>query len=261
MAIDHLSSSQLRLYLQCPLKYRFQYIDLLPRVFRSSALVFGSALHSAISWYHKSHLAGVKVSAEKLWQIFDSDFFSQTVESDIRYREGDDEMKHQVMGREMLSLYLTEAKPQEAKGSEVHFTVPLVSPEDGKALGVNLEGIFDLVERDDTVVEFKTSAQMLNPFDVQSLLQLTAYGYAFMRLYGHPPRAFKVVNFVKNKKPKIEVLETTREKPDYDVFLSIAWQILRSIQQGIFYPRTGFWCKECEYRAVCPVWHESEYAV
>ena len=59
--MDHLSSSQLNLYLQCSLKYKFQYVDGLPRPCKASGLAFGSALHSALAWFHKELAAGVSV--------------------------------------------------------------------------------------------------------------------------------------------------------------------------------------------------------
>lgn len=258
--IDHLSSSQIKLYLQCPQKYRFQYIDLIPKTFRSSALAFGSAFHSALSWFHKSRLSNGEATLEKLCKVFEADLFSQQVEADVRFKEGDDDMKLAVMGREMLSLYFKQPIPK-IKGSEVPFVVPLTNPVTGREVGINLEGFFDLVEADDTIVEFKTSATVMSAFDIHTMLQLSAYGYAFITLYRKQPRAFKVLNFIKNKKPRLEVTETRRTKEDYEVFVSLAEQTLRAIQNGLFYPRTGFWCKECEYQALCPVWKSKGTAV
>ena len=108
-------------------------------------------------------------------------------------------MKLTIIGKEMLALYFREPY-KKLKGSEVPFTIPLVNPSTGEDLGVNLEGFFDLVEADDTIVEFKTSAQVLSAMDISSHLQLTAYGYAFQILHGKPPRGFKLINFIKNKK-------------------------------------------------------------
>ncbi len=253
---DHLSASQLRLYLQCPEKYRFQYIDLIPKTFRASALAFGSALHSALSWFHKAELAGAKVSEEQLAKIFEADWYSQKADEDIHFKDSDDDMNLIVMGREMLSLYLRQPQRLQVKGSEIPFVIPLVSPSEGWELGVNLEGYFDIIERDDTIVEFKTSAAVMTSFDIQSMMQLTAYGYAFKRLYGRPAKGFKVVNFIKNKKPRIEVTETRRNDEDYEVFFHLVEQVLKAITQGIFYPRSGFWCKECEYAHICPLWQK-----
>jgi putative RecB family exonuclease len=252
--LDHLSASQLKLYLQCPKKYQFQYIDLIPRAFRPSALAFGSALHSTLSWFHKAEMQGAKVPQEKLVKVFEIDWYSQKADELIRYKETDDEMKLMVIGREMLSLYLRYQKRPQAKGSEIPFVVPLVNPLDGRELGINLEGFFDLVEADDTLVEFKTSSTVMSSFDIQSMLQLTGYGFAYRSLYGRSPKRFRVINFIKNKKPRIEETVTHRNEEDYQVFFNIAEQVLKGITTGIFYPRAGFWCKDCEYAKLCPLW-------
>ena len=57
--MDHLSSSQINLYLLCSLKYKFIYLDKLPKPFKSSGLMFGSAMHSALSWVHKEKINGI----------------------------------------------------------------------------------------------------------------------------------------------------------------------------------------------------------
>ncbi len=251
--IDHLSASQIKLYLQCPQKYRFQYIDLLPRPFRPSALAFGSALHSALSWLHKSRMNGAAASLQELCKIFEADWYSQRVEVDTRFKDGDDPMRLEVMGREMLSLYFSRPHPK-IKGSEVPFSVSLKRLDNGQSLGVSLDGFFDLVEEGDVIVEYKTSAAVMSPFDIHTMLQLSAYGFAYLSLYGRAPKLFRVINFIKQKKPRLEVTETRREQTDYELFVSMAEQILRAIRDGQFYPRAGFWCKECEYQNSCPLW-------
>lgn len=251
--IDHLSSSQIKLYLQCGLKYRFQYVDLLPRTFRSSALAFGSALHSTLAWFHKQRMKGSQVTLDQLYKLFDTDWYSQTVETDVRYKDGEEEMKLVILGKEFLGYYF-QGEHRPLKGAEVPFTVPLVHPSNGKSLGINLEGFFDLVEADDTIVEFKTSAHMMNASEVNAHLQLSAYGYAFQRLYGRPPSRFRVVNFVKNKKPRVESIETARSKADYEAFFFLTERVLKGIQQGVFFPNPGFFCKDCEYADLCPMW-------
>ncbi|ABK17713.1 hypothetical protein Sfum_2030 [Syntrophobacter fumaroxidans MPOB] len=103
--MDHLSSSQMNLYFQCSLKYKLQYVDGLPKLFKASGLVFGSAVHFAISWFHKNQMAGRQVTLEKLHSIFTADWYGQKVESEIRYREGETEASQILLGKEILSLY------------------------------------------------------------------------------------------------------------------------------------------------------------
>jgi putative RecB family exonuclease len=153
----------------------------------------------------------------------------------------------------MLGLYLHRPY-KEVKGTEVPFVVPIINPQDGYRLGIDLEGVIDLVEENDTITEFKTSAQMIYPKEADNYLQLTIYSYAFEALTQRPPKLLKVVNFVKTKKPKMITLETKRSKADYQRFFFLASQVLKGIQQRIFFPRSGFWCKDCEYGGICKDW-------
>ena len=255
--MDHLSASQINLYLLCSLKYRFQYVDELPKPFRPSALAFGSAFHSALSWLHKQQTAGRDgVTLDRLWRIFEADWYAQRLDTEILYKPNETEVALAGLGREFLRLHF--ARPGvNIKGSEIHFTVPLRDPEDGRTLSVNLEGFIDLVEADDTIVEFKTSAQTMNARDAHTHLQLTAYSYAYEMLYHRPAKALKIVDFVKSRRPKMVVLETTRTANDHQRFFCLAGQVLNAIQSRIFFPRTGYWCGDCEYAQPCKAWKGS----
>ena len=257
--MDHLSSSQINLYLLCGLKYRFQYIDQYPKPFRSSALSFGSALHSALQWLNEERMRGKQVSLDMLYSIFDADWYSQKVGQAVRFKDGEQDMVLGNIGREFLTMYMQEeAKP--VKGCEIPFTVPLYDPMSNKDIGIPLTGFFDTIETDDSIVEYKTSASTLGSDDLDSRPQLTAYSYAFEILYHKPPTRIKVVNFVKAKKPKMTVTETRRSKEDYRGFLYLAYEVFKGIRGGHFIPHTGYWCKECEYLNLCPLWQKKRTA-
>lgn len=255
--MDHLSSSQITLYLQCGLKYKYQYLDHLPKPFKPAALAFGSALHSALEWLHKERMKGKAAPIETLHRIFDADWHFQKSEAAIRFKDDEQEMGLAVLGKEMLSLYLREPL-KKLQGCEIPFTIPLADPDTGEDLKMDFEGYLDLVEADGTIVEFKTSAVPLSASDIGSRLQFTAYSYAYELLHRKPPRGIKIVNFIKSKKPRIAVMETKRTQADYAGFLFVAKEVLKGIASGVFFPRPGFWCKECEYAAVCPLWQRNQ---
>jgi putative RecB family exonuclease len=258
--MDHLSSSQINVYLLCGLKYRFQYIDKLPRPFKSSALAFGSAFHSTLSWIHDKKIGGQNISIETMYHIFDSDWYVQNLETEIKYKDNEQELSLQLLGKEMLTMYLKQPL-KELKGSEVHFLVPLVNPSTKEELEIHLEGYFDLIEADDTVVEFKTTATSMNQEDTDSHIQLSAYGYAFRFLFQKPARVLRIVNFVKKKKPAIITLETQRNEKHYEAFFYLAKEVYKGIRSEIFIPHTGYWCKDCEYANLCPLMkHKIEQA-
>ncbi len=250
---EYLSSSQINLYLLCSLKYKFNYIDKLPKPFRPSALAFGSAIHSAISWLHKEQMSGNSITLEKLHKIFSADWYVQKSDLEVRFKYGEVEGNLLVMAKEILGLYF-QNPIKEVKGSEVPFSVPLIDPASGKELGINLDGFIDLIEADDTIVEFKTSAQTMYPGDVHQHLQLTAYSYAYEMLNHKPPKKLKIIDFVKNKKPKMLTFETKRDKADHQRFIRIASRVLDGIKHEVFIPKQTFMCKDCEYEGPCKGW-------
>jgi hypothetical protein len=251
--MSHLSNSQINLYSQCSLKYKFQYVDGIPKSFKPSGLALGSAVHSALSWLNKERMNGNSITLERFYRIFDADWYSLKAENEIRYKAGEGEMKLTVLAKELLGLYFEE--PYKAvKGTEIPFVVPIINPQTGQRLPIELEGIIDLIEEDDTITEFKTSAQMMDQKEVEGHLQLTVYSYAYEMLAHRPPKLLRVVDFVKTKKPKMITLETKRCKADYQRFYFLAGQVLKGVQNRVFFPRTGFWCKDCEYGEYCRDW-------
>lgn len=250
--MDHLSCSQMNLYSQCPLKYKFQYIDKLPKPFKPSGLAFGGSMHAAVAWLHKQRMNGNDVSIDKLYRIFDADWYAQKIDTDIHYKNGETDTRLAIMAKEMLSLYFVRPH-RKVQGAEVPFTVPLVNTDTGERLDVNLEGYIDLIE-EGTVTEFKTSNQTMNQGSLDNHLQLTAYSYAYEILYRKPPRSLRLIDFVKTKRPKIITLQTEAKKLDYQRFFYLASQTLKGIRSCVFFPRTSFMCKDCEYAKPCKAW-------
>jgi putative RecB family exonuclease len=55
---DYISWSALSTFRTCPLKYKFRYIDGLPEESVSSALVFGTGIHTAVEQHYQEILSG-----------------------------------------------------------------------------------------------------------------------------------------------------------------------------------------------------------
>ena len=253
MPINHLSKSQITLYLECSLKYRFQYIDELPKPFKSSGLAFGTSIHSALEWLHKERLKGNPVSFEKLTKILEADWYSQKADAQIEYKNGESWEMLLLKGKEILNLYLSEPV-QKIVAAEYPFEVPLINQETGEMLDVPIQGIMDVIEEGDTIGEFKTAAKSMDMASLLNNLQLTVYAYAYQRLFKKEAKSLKVINFIKNKNPKLEILETTRGQKDFTRLFYLAREVLTGIRSNIFFPRFSFLCSDCEYGTYCRDW-------
>jgi len=251
--MENISCSKMILYLLCPLKFRFLYIDRLPKPFRPSALVFGGSLHAALCWLNRQRMNGDDVSVDKVYRIFDADWYAQKIGAKLHYKNGETETGLTIMAKEMLSLYFVRPH-RKVRAAEQPFCVPFVNLVTGEKLPVNLEGVIDLIEEADSICEFKTSGQTMSQRDMDNHLQLTAYSYAYEMLYRRPPRTLRLIDFVKTKRPKIIPMEANRENLDYQRFFYLAKQILKGIRDKVFFPRDSFMCKDCEYGEPCEAW-------
>jgi putative RecB family exonuclease len=261
MELEAISVSQINLYLTCSLKYRFQYIDRLPRLVQSAGLVFGSAMHKALEWLHKERRNGRNPPLDEVLRVFDADWHAQLLGAEVIFPEDDGKEKLVHKGKELLSQYYL-LPPKPVRDAEVYFQLPLVNPTTGEALDIPLRGVIDLVNADDTIDEFKTAARRFSLEDLPHNIQLTAYSYAFEMLYGRPPRDLRLITFLRTKNPDIDVQVTGREKADYERLFNLGKEVLKAVRAGVFIPSRGCWlCKDCEYDPDCREWTGNEEEV
>jgi putative RecB family exonuclease len=246
------SLSQVQAYLGCPLKYRFQYVDKLPKPWRASALAFGSSVHAAVEWFHRERLAGRIPDLTDILKVFDADWYAQNLEPLVfSERESKDSLAEK--GRAMLQLYAESANGMKPVAVEQRFELDLADPETGEVLDVRLRGVIDLVEEGETVVDLKTAARTLEQGGLERHLQLSTYALAFFLLYGVIPK-LRLDLLLKTSKPRLERHETTRTLEDLGWTARLIQQVALAVQTEHFFPNPSWRCSECEYFAHCQRW-------
>jgi putative RecB family exonuclease len=246
------SLSQVNTYLGCPLKYRFQYVDRIPRPWRVAAMAFGTSVHAAVEWFHKERLAGRIPDLADILKVFDADWYAQNVEPLVfSERESKDSLAEK--GRAMLQLYTESVNGVKPVAVEQPFELDLADPETGELLDVRLRGIIDLVEEGETLVDLKTAGRTLEQGGLERHLQLSTYALAFFLLHGVVPK-LRLDMLLKTTKPRLERHQTTRTLED----LSWTARLIAATEQAIvtehFFPNPSWRCSECEYFAHCQRW-------
>ncbi len=247
-----LSISQVQAWLGCPLKYRFQYVDQLPRPWRVAAMAFGTSVHAAIEWFHRERLAGGTPEIGKAVEILDADWFAQNVEP-LVFSEKEDAESLREKGHVLLTKYLAVMAGARPAAVESPFALDLYDPETGEDLGIHFRGIIDLVEEGDVLVDVKTAGRMLENGGLERHLQLSAYALAFFLLHGVIPK-LRLDILLKLKAPRIEQLPTERSLPDLAWTSRLIARTARAIEQGHFFPNPSWRCSECEYFQHCQAW-------
>jgi len=248
----HFSVSQLVCYLQCPLQYHFQYELGLKWEKTPSAVVLGNSIHKGVEKANQYLMNGGITDKREITSEFHTSWNDSLKEQEIAWKEDPSELY--MKGQQLLDLYCDEMRNERPTEVELPFRLPIIDPKTGLFIQqMDYVGKIDAIFDSDTVVEVKTTGRSPVQQEVDINLQLTLYSWAYRLIYGRPEKTIKVVNLVKTKEPKIVVVETQRTERDHSWLLATTFQVIRAIEQKLFYPNPigGFGCFNCQYQEHC----------
>lgn len=238
-----LSFSRIDTYRLCPLKFRYAYIDRLPRR-PAPALSFGTSIHAALQRFYDRKIPTPPTVDELLVFLYDG--WDSTGFADC---DRDEQLAYYRHAQQVLRSFHDREAPRYRlpAGTETWFELPV----DEVALVV---GSIDRVDaRPDgslEVVDYKTNRRIRDRQRVRGSLQLAIYALACEHLYGQLPVAV-TLDFV--------VAGTRVRVPTDEVDLQAARQAIvdtaRAVSaDGPYPPTPNRLCGWCDYRTVCPAW-------
>ena len=247
----HVSVSQLKSFLLCPARHRFQYVLRAEPSHRPSALAFGSAIHEALAaFYRELAHAGTRLDAKELAMHFDAVWDGELArEPEILFGDKESAEGLRETGHAMLAAFGTDGYvPAEIVGIEVPFSIPIPGREEV------LVGAFDLVGRDEdgrlVIVEHKTAARRWSDDQLQYDIQATAYTWAARELgLGDVDVVFQVL--LKTKKPAVETYRVQRHEADILEFVRVIDGVMRAVEAGAWWPSRGWLCSSCSVARYC----------
>lgn len=250
---QHLSYSQLSAMLSCPYKYYLQYVEKRGWDFVPSAVSFGSAIHQSIQKFHRDLMNGGIKGKSQYSEAFRTQFSEEAEETNVVFKDNDEFDSFVERGEALMNQYVdtfSDLKPSEV---EMEFRLPLVNTYTGDLHTKDVVGKIDLITDDDRVLEFKTGASSMPNSAVDENLQLILYGWAFKMLFGEKPKKLVLVNLVKTKQPKIQILDTEINPEKERKLLHLMFAVNDAIEKAAFYPnpRGGFGCQNCSYYLSC----------
>jgi len=237
-----LSFTRVDTYRQCPLRFRYAYVDHLPAE-PSPHLSWGSSVHSALErwWTAKLPIAPpVEVLLQGLYDCWDDTGFEgmEREEKLSWYRHAQDVLRR-----------------HHARFADSY--VPAIASEEWFRLdlGPDLEvvGSIDLVARTPSggigIVDWKTNKRAKTRDEVRSNLQLAIYTLAAVELWGHEPE-WVALDFVV---PGVRVT-VAREDIDTEGALATVHGVAERVRAEAFEPRPSRLCDWCDYRGLCPAY-------
>lgn len=255
-----LSYSALETYQQCPLKYKYQYIDRI-RTPKSKDAVFGTLVHNTLRFIHEPGFT--PPTLEQAIDRFARDWNTEIWDSETEERSAF------VQGVEMIRKYYRDNDPAAAEivALESSFRIDIINPAtvsvDTTARQQHTEtihtikGIIDRIDKTPNgyeIIDYKTARKMPSQDSIDKNLQLTVYLKAFLDRY--PKERANLQNitvslyFVKHGVK----LSSTRTEEDLDRIDQLFLDAIQHIETSQFEPRVNPLCDWCGYQKNCPMW-------
>jgi hypothetical protein len=253
------SFSKLSMYEECPLKYKFKYIDKLPEK-PKPYFAFGNSVHAALEFFHDpAHKEAPPL--EKLLSCFKEEWDAK----DWREKGYADQFRSDAdyqAGLKMLTGYYRKHHAAFAPPFLVEYST------DVEVDGLKVRIIADKIEHagggELVLIDYKTGKDVKRSPDqlhmYQKICELDpALREKLAERYGVPSSSVKVRELKFYHVPTLKEYSFARAD---DFAIGLFWErVLRAsggVKEKKFPPRPGdFQCRFCDFRASCPV-HASQ---
>jgi hypothetical protein len=219
--VTELTYSEITAFKRCPFKWHLQFNEKLRPRYRSTPLLYGSYVHELLAAFYscqalnlfspdgcKGHILDV---SEQYYQKKTKGLFEEELD---RYESMRDMAEEQVC--RYIDFYIDDLKKFEILGIEERFRVPILNPANGKRAGAYLNGMFDLILKNEAgklmLGEHKTTSLGIETrmSDLELDEQCSYYMWALSNFFIKEGRKIEVsgviYNVLRKKSPTIPPL-------------------------------------------------------
>ncbi len=247
------SHTKMATFKQCPLKYKFRYIDRIKPEIDFIEAFMGKCVHKVLeTFYDRSVISYEKLELDDHLCYFDH-IWKWMSNPSIRYaREGQTAEQYKKIGERCVSNYFNRYAPFDHRGTlGIEMKVELSNITRGHSILGYIDRL-SYAPKDDGVVEihdYKTSKHLPSRKELEKDRQLSLYQIAVEGMYPDAKRIELVWHYLYHDKE----LRLTRT---FDELGQIMDEVLYSIHkielEKEFKARSGFLCKWCSYQYMCP---------
>ena len=242
------SFSRVKCFQQCPLRFRFRYLEGRREAFRSIESFLGSTVHDVLEWLYTGRDNGDDPSETVMLELF-ARLWSEHRDWDVAViRISDDDEGYLRLGREMLSRFFRDTFARDCSQTlalEQRLSLRLSE-------SVVFTGFADRIGRTESgrlfVVDYKTSRSEGNGAEFSEGLQAPLYAACVLERYGER-EALAGYHYLRHGTTRWQQVEDERADQLFRRFLELVAEIVAADE---FPARPGVLCAWCGFNAMCP---------
>jgi len=250
------SHSRLSTFEQCPLKFRFQYIDKVERPEEEGVEAFlGSRVHETLEKLYKDLKFMKENSLQDLLAFFDKQWNKHWNDSIIIVRKEYNSENYRKLGIKYVTDYYNRFKPfNQGKTIATEKRITIKLDDKGK---YKMQGYIDRLGFKDgyyEVHDYKTNANLPIEEYLIGDRQLALYSLAILKSYQDAKKTRQIWHFLAFDKDII--LEKTKKELEQlkKDTITLIKKIELHKKRNDFPAKTSRLCDWCEFRPQCPQW-------
>jgi RecB family exonuclease len=239
-----LSSSCIDTYLQCLMKFWYKYHTKEKELGDTTALRFGTTVHTAMEVLAKKLMTGVALDSALCESIANNELIAAATAQRI----ADPNMIKEA--QEMVRARVNRHNP----------TYPIVAAELSfyklgitTKRGVPLNGIIDLVQEMSPqvalIVDYKTSRMAKSPAEAKTDVQLSMYDLLMSKAYPQYQKTWLVLDFLRSEAVISD--RTAEEREAYENWLDQLWITMGDQKPKDVVATINKYCPWCGYKHLC----------
>ena len=242
------SFSRIKSFHQCPLRYRFRYLQGLKEAFRSIESFLGTAVHDVLEWLYDQRHRGREPDESTMLDRFATGWTESRDETVAIVRIDEQEESYLKTGREMLIRFFHETFARD-RSETVSLEQRLSERLSDTVL---FTGFADRVGRTDRgrlfVVDYKTSKSEGDASEFSEGLQAPLYAACVLGHYGEQ-EVLAGYHYLRHGTTRWQQVDAERAAQLLERFLDLANE---ADAAGEFPARPGILCAWCGFNAQCP---------
>ncbi len=250
------SYSRISAYENCPLNFKFKYVDGMGPLRWNIEAFVGNRVHEALEKLYRAKLFHKTCELDELLDFYREKWRKKMVDDIHIAKEDYDEENYRLMGEKYIRDYYNSYRPFD-RGTTIALEKKVSFPLDE----YKIIGFIDRITEVDGIYEihdYKTSLYLPTREEIDGDEQLPLYALALKKMYD--PQDIELVwHYVAfNKEIRSKRTDEELEEVEKNTISKIM-EIERAINEEVFNPKKSALCPYCEYQPICPLFkHEYE---
>ncbi len=241
--INYLSYSQLDTFNNCPLQYRYRYLQRIP-VAPSAPQSLGNTIHRTLRDFLQGIKGKQKLKEKDLLSLLDRNWSSLGYTDKAHEKEG-----KRAAQRMLANFYKNLDKKVVIESLEQSFIIK-ASPD--LKVGGKIDRVDKIGKDKIEIIDYKTG-RSLEQKEVDKSLQMTVYALAAQDkgIYNKNPREVTLTFYFLDSGKKISTKRTSKQLQE------VRKEIIKKAQEiakSDFEPKPSPLCDFCDYKLICEAW-------